>query len=36
MTATLTSLIVRVVIYTLGAYKIFIESVVVETQKGII
>jgi len=36
MTTTLTALRVRVVIYALGAYTVFIESVVVETQKGII
>ena len=36
MTTTLTALRVRVVIYTLGAFKVFIESVVVETQKGLI
>ena len=36
MTTTLTALRVRVVIYALGAYKVFTESVVVETQKGLI
>ena len=36
MTTTLTALRVRVVIYALGAYKVFIESVVVETQKWLI
>jgi hypothetical protein len=30
-----TALRARVVIYDLGAYKVFIESVVVETQKGL-
>ena len=36
MTTTLTALRARVVIYTLGAYKVFIESFVIETQKGLI
>ena len=36
MITDLTALGVRVVIYALGAYKMFIESVVVETQKGLI
>ena len=36
MTTTLTALRVRVVFYALGAYKVFIGSVVVETQKGLI
>ena len=36
MTTTLTALRVRVVTYALGAYMVFIKSVVVETQKGLI
>ena len=36
MATTLTALRVRVVIYSLGAYKVFIGSVAVETQKGLI
>jgi hypothetical protein len=34
MTITLKALRVRVVIYALGAYKVFIESVVIELRKG--
>ena len=36
MTTTLTALRVRVVIYALAAYKVFIGSVVAETQKVLI
>ena len=36
MTTTLTALRVRFVIYALGPYKVFIESVVIETQKGLV
>jgi hypothetical protein len=36
MTTTLTDLRVRVVIYALGAYKVFIESVVVSKRAHLI
>ena len=36
MTPPLTALRARVVSYALGAYKVLIESVVVETSKGLI
>jgi hypothetical protein len=35
MITALTALRVRVEIYALGVYKVFIESVVVETKKGL-
>jgi hypothetical protein len=36
MTTPLIALRARVIIYALGVYKVFIESVVVATQKGLI